>query len=83
MDFEPTEEQRLIIDTTRRFVREEIVPLEADLDPDASELLYAEGLEFQTEYEVDEDVLADRLKKTSTVFDALHKRHKIDTRSIR
>ncbi len=47
-------------------------------DPDASELLYADGLEFQTEYEVDEDVLADRLKKTSTVFDALEKRRKAD-----
>jgi alkylation response protein AidB-like acyl-CoA dehydrogenase len=38
MDFEPTDEQRLIIDMVRRFVREEIAPLEADLDPDASEL---------------------------------------------
>jgi alkylation response protein AidB-like acyl-CoA dehydrogenase len=38
MDFDPTEEQRLVIDTVRRFVREEILPLEADLDPDASEL---------------------------------------------
>ena len=45
-------------------------------DLDASELLYAAGLEFQTEYEVDEDVLADRLKKASTVFDALGKRRK-------
>ena len=38
MDFEPTDEQRLIVGTVRRFVREEIVPLEAELDPDASEL---------------------------------------------
>jgi alkylation response protein AidB-like acyl-CoA dehydrogenase len=38
MDFEPTDEQRLIVDTVRRFVREEILPLEADLDPDSSEL---------------------------------------------
>ncbi len=38
MDFDPTDEQRLIIDTVRRFVREEILPLEAELDPDASEL---------------------------------------------
>ena len=38
MDFDPTGEQRLVIDTVRRFVREEILPLEADLDPDASEL---------------------------------------------
>jgi alkylation response protein AidB-like acyl-CoA dehydrogenase len=38
MDFEPTDEQRLIIDMVRRFVHEEIAPLEADLDPDESEL---------------------------------------------
>ncbi len=38
MNFEVTDEQALIIDLVRRFVREEIVPLEADLDPDASDL---------------------------------------------
>lgn len=38
IDFTPTMEQQALIDTVRRFVREEIVPLEADLDPDASEL---------------------------------------------
>jgi hypothetical protein len=38
MNLEPTEEQRQIVATVRRFVREEIVPLEARLDPDASEL---------------------------------------------
>ncbi|MGD9934442.1 MAG: acyl-CoA dehydrogenase family protein, partial [Dehalococcoidia bacterium] len=38
MDLELSDEQQLIVDTTRRFVREEIVPLEPDLDPDASEL---------------------------------------------
>jgi alkylation response protein AidB-like acyl-CoA dehydrogenase len=38
MDFDPTDEQRLVIDTVRRFLREEILPLEAELDPDASEL---------------------------------------------
>lgn len=38
MDLELSEEQRLIVDTVRRFVRDEIVPLEADLDPDASEI---------------------------------------------
>jgi acyl-CoA dehydrogenase len=32
------EEQRMIVETVRRFVREEIVPLEADLDADAYEL---------------------------------------------
>jgi acyl-CoA dehydrogenase len=39
MDFELSEEQKLIVAQVRRFVREEIVPLEAKLDPDASELL--------------------------------------------
>ena len=38
MDLELSEEQKLIVATVRRFVREEIVPLEANLDPDASEL---------------------------------------------
>jgi alkylation response protein AidB-like acyl-CoA dehydrogenase len=38
MDLEPTPEQRQIVASVRRFVREEIVPLEANLDPDASEL---------------------------------------------
>jgi acyl-CoA dehydrogenase len=38
MDLELSEEQKLIIAQVRRFVREEIVPLEAALDPDASEL---------------------------------------------
>ena len=38
MDLMPTEEQQLIIDNVRRFVRDEITPLEADLDPDAGAL---------------------------------------------
>jgi alkylation response protein AidB-like acyl-CoA dehydrogenase len=38
MDLQETEEQRLIVDQVRRYVAEEIVPLEADLDPDADEL---------------------------------------------
>lgn len=38
IDFTPTQEQQALIDLVRRFVREEIIPLEADLDPDASEL---------------------------------------------
>ena len=37
MDFEPNEQQRLIVEQIRRFVHEEIIPLEAKLDPDASE----------------------------------------------
>lgn len=38
MDLNLTEEQTLIVGMVRRFVREEIIPLELDLDPDASEL---------------------------------------------
>lgn len=49
-------------------------------DADAAAELYDEGLEFQTEYEVDEDSLADRLKKAQTIFDALDKRKSFDGR---
>ena len=38
MNLSLTEEQELIIETVRRFVRDEIVPLELGLDPDADEL---------------------------------------------
>lgn len=38
MDFTLSDEQQLIVDTVRRFVTDEIVPLEADLDPDAGDL---------------------------------------------
>jgi acyl-CoA dehydrogenase len=38
MNLEPTDEQKQIVAQVRRFVREEIVPLEDKLDPDASEL---------------------------------------------
>ena len=38
MDLNLTGEQQLIIDVVRRFVREEIIPLELNLDPDADEL---------------------------------------------
>jgi alkylation response protein AidB-like acyl-CoA dehydrogenase len=38
MELQLNDEQRLLVEQVRRFVREEIVPLEADLDPDASEL---------------------------------------------
>ena len=38
IDFEPTSEQTALIDNVRRFVNEEIIPLEADLDPDAASL---------------------------------------------
>lgn len=38
MDLELSPEQKLIVETVRRYVREQIVPIEADLDPDAAEL---------------------------------------------
>ncbi len=38
MDLQPSDEQRLLVETVRRFVAQEIVPLEADLDPDADML---------------------------------------------
>ena len=38
MELQRTEEQQLIIDTIRNFIRNEIRPLEADLDPDAYSL---------------------------------------------
>jgi alkylation response protein AidB-like acyl-CoA dehydrogenase len=38
MDLNLTEEQELIVGIVRRFVREEVLPLELDLDPDADEL---------------------------------------------
>jgi len=38
MDMALTDEQRMIVDMVRRFVREEILPLEENLDPDADEV---------------------------------------------
>ncbi|WP_019631451.1 acyl-CoA dehydrogenase family protein [Actinomadura atramentaria] len=38
IDFVPTDEQTMLVDAVRRFVRDEIVPLEQDLDPDAGSL---------------------------------------------
>ncbi len=38
MDLELSEEQRLIVETVRRFVEAQIVPLEREMDPDATEL---------------------------------------------
>ena len=38
MDLALNDEQRIIIDMVRRFVREEIIPLEETLDPDADEV---------------------------------------------
>ena len=42
MDLALTEEQEMITGLVRRFVREEILPLELTLDPDADELLEAD-----------------------------------------
>lgn len=38
MQLEPSDEQQMIISTVREFVRREIIPREADLDPDDDEL---------------------------------------------
>ncbi|MBT6277349.1 MAG: cyclohexanecarboxyl-CoA dehydrogenase, partial [Chromatiales bacterium] len=38
MDLSLTEEQRMIVDIVRRYVREQVAPLEDKLDPDAEEL---------------------------------------------
>ena len=59
MNLDPTEEQRQIVATVRRFVREEIVPLEAKLDPDASELP-PEDFERLTEKVRDDGLLRPR-----------------------
>ena len=42
MDLSLTDEQSMIVDIVRRFVSEQIVPLEAGLDPDADELPQAD-----------------------------------------
>ncbi len=38
MELRLTGEQEMLVETVRRFVREEVVPLEAGLDPDADRL---------------------------------------------
>lgn len=47
IDFVPTEEQQMLIETIRRFVHDEIVPLEAELDPDAGELPAADRVRLE------------------------------------
>ncbi len=42
MDFTLSDEQQMIVDTTRRFVENEIAPLELELDPDAGALAPAD-----------------------------------------
>jgi uncharacterized membrane protein YkvA (DUF1232 family) len=43
-------------------------------DEELSETLYEDGLVFATEYPVDEDDLADRFKKASTILEVLQRR---------
>ena len=50
-------------------------------DEEASEFLYEEGLGFRTEYPVDEETLADKLKKASTVIDVIRRRKDDEDRS--
>ncbi|MFT4713223.1 MAG: acyl-CoA dehydrogenase, partial [Candidatus Azotimanducaceae bacterium] len=38
MNLQPTQEQRMLVEMVRRFVKEEITPLEMNLDPDADSL---------------------------------------------
>ena len=49
------------------------VPAYVD-DDELSELLYEDGLVFATEYPVDEDDLADRFKKASTILEVIQRR---------
>jgi acyl-CoA dehydrogenase len=53
MDFALTEEQTMIVDMVRRFVRQEILPLEENMDPDADEL--------------EPEILAGLVEKTKTM----------------
>jgi uncharacterized membrane protein YkvA (DUF1232 family) len=43
-------------------------------DEEASEFLYEDGLGFRTEYDIDEETLADSFKKASTVIERLRRR---------
>ncbi|MEZ4364792.1 MAG: hypothetical protein R2939_00725 [Kofleriaceae bacterium] len=43
-------------------------------DDDARELLFEDGLVFGTDYPVDEDTIADKLKKASTITDVMRRR---------
>lgn len=43
-------------------------------DEELSEMLYEDGLVFATEYPVDEDDLADRFKKASTILEVMQRR---------
>lgn len=43
-------------------------------DEEAGELLYEDGLGFRSEYPVEEETLADRFKKSSTILDVIRRR---------
>lgn len=49
-------------------------------DIDAAALLYEEGLGFTTEYPVEEEMLADRLKRAATVLESLERRRTEEAR---
>ena len=49
-------------------------------DDELSEQLYEDGLEFRTEYPIDEDDLADRFKKASTVLEGMQRRRDQEAR---
>jgi uncharacterized membrane protein YkvA (DUF1232 family) len=49
------------------------VPAYLDVD-ELSEMIYEDGLAFATEYPVDEDDLADRFKKASTIIEVIQRR---------
>ena len=49
-------------------------------DVDAAALLYEEGLGFTTEYPVEEEMLADRLKRAATVLESLERRRTEEAR---
>jgi uncharacterized membrane protein YkvA (DUF1232 family) len=51
-------------------------------DDEAGEFLYEDGLGFRTEYPVDEDDLADRFKKASTIIEIIKRRKDEEDRKV-
>ncbi len=49
-------------------------------DSEAAALLYEDGLEFSTEYPIEEDLLRDKLKKAATVVDFIRRRRDEEVR---
>ena len=56
------------------------LPLYLDND-EARETLYEDGLAFRTDYPVDDKIIGDKLKKASTVTDAMRRRKAEETRA--